>query len=710
MTSSTDNSLFSGRRIRQALAGAALLVGTAAVAAAVPEFYGFLGTSDASDEQHTPGWYRLHADGEWQQIWQDRTFGATAPYFTSGWLRNDRLCGGFGNRSQWFYLEFDPLTGEHTGQREIDVEGPNAVRYMYTAAFNTLDGYVYGFSYNASMTQDYFVKCPSWDLEAVEIIREMPDDYVLCASFCYNPTDNHFYGVDPYGWLIRVDTNGNFQALEEVEYDHSSKLANWSSGMVYSPRDNAFYWNAQMENFDSLLVRIDAETYEFETVLAYPPFDLYTFLYSIEDDREEAGLDAPQIQGSTLTGGAAFGKISYLMPSGSNLPASLAWEASDNRNIVKTGTAAPGELVEVEWESLSEGEHTLSMRVVADGVKGASAWTNIWVGGDEPDRVKNVLLGPSLQPGKVKISWDAVTAGTHGGYVDPAELVYAVFDGDKQLLATRATSVEIEVDPSWIGSKLKLMVVAVYQGMISDPTYSNELLVGDGFPLPYNAAPTLQDWESMTTVNAAGSHSAWTTKTDFSGLLSLYIPTSGDTAADDWVFTPALLIEDASVKQEFSLMAGGNSNVKKDEYLEVWVGKAADPAAMTIPVVGRTQVGQIAQTEIKGRAGVGEPGAYYMGIRCVSNPGMSGVYVNRISVTDTDESSVGTLGQAEASIFGVKGGIALFDMAGREISVVAADGRTVARAVVAGDREILPLPKGLYIVSGGSAAVKVNVR
>lgn len=703
------------RRNLMLTAAALALPALAAAVSATPEFFGFLGATDYQDEAHMPGWYKLSGKGDYSQVWADKSFGATSSYFTSGWLRNQRLCGGFGNRSQWFYLEFDPATGVMTGQRELDIEGENVLRYMYTAAYNPDDDHVYGFAYNADRTQDYFVRCPAWDMEAVEIIREMPRDYVLCASFCYNPTDQHFYGVDPYEWLIRVDTNGNFEALTDLYYDKPTDMANWSSGMTFSPVDNRFYWNAQLDDFESFLVSIDpADDYMCDVVTAYPMLDLYTFLCNEQDDREPGGADAPELLETTLGAGAATGTTLYRMPANAGtmtgLPSELTWEASVDRKVVKSGKTEPGARVEVEWE-LPEGEHTISMRVTGEGTKGASHWHNLWVGNDEPDRVRNIRSEFTEGGAKLQLDWEAVTRGTHGGFVDSSKVVYAVFLDDQQLLATKATEATIEVDPSWAMRRMRLMVVSVFDNQISEPAWTDWFTVGGSCPLPYQVAPTATDFEVMTTCNSFGGMSAWTMKADFGGVDKLFIPTTGDTYTDDWIFTPALMIENTAVKQEYSLRAGGNSNFKRDEYLEVWVGDAPSPDRMSIPVVERTRIEQINPVTLTGRADVPAAGQYYMGIRCTSSAYMSGLYVSDLSVTDTNEpSAVESVDSFSASLQGARGAVLAIGLGGETLEVRTPDGRLVVNRTLRSDREAIVLPAGLYVVSSGERSSKVAVR
>lgn len=680
------------------------------------QLFGFLGWSDPNNEAHAPGFYQLGTDATYEIIWPDATFGATSSYFTSGWLRNNRLCGTFGNRSQLFYLEFDPATGTCTGQRELDIDGPNAYKYMYTSAYNTQDDYIYGFSFNEDLSQDYFVRAPGWDRDAVEIIREMPVSNTLCASFCYNPTDNHFYGVDLYGWLVRIDTRGNFEDLEEVYFDDMeiAPLANWSSGMMYSPKDRAFFWNANLSNFDSHLIRILPGSYECEWIAEYPLYDLYTFMCTLDDERDSNGADAPALVGTTLTGGNRSGSVSFKMPTQAGyltaLPSMLEWTAMDGDTVTATGTAEPGETVTTFFSDLCEGEHTLKIQASHDGTKGAFLYLNLWAGTDSPALVREINLSAADNPAKLQLQWQPVTEGAHGGYIDPSQVAYGVFIGEEQVAATSATSCLIDLNPDWPLQTLRAMVVAVYDGRNSDAAYSNPYTVGTGLELPYAAQPTAADWSMMTTYCDSGE-SAWTTQNDFSGQLSLFIPTSGDTATDDWVFTPGLNIRNTEVKQLYKVMAGGNSNLRKEEYLQLWIGTEPSPEAMTTPVTDRTQIDQIAQKELSGLAAVPSAGVYYLGIHCTSSPKMSGIYVNSIEAEDTAEPSSVTLNHCSApSAVGLKGAVALRNLQGENVCVAAADGTLHYNGTPDDKVVIIPLPTGVYAVKTAHNTFKTIVK
>lgn len=87
-----------------------------------------------------------------------------------------------------------------------------------------------------------------------------------------------------------------------------------------------------------------------------------------------------------------------------------------------TGTAASANI-----QSLTEGMHTFGVYVEASNVKSEKAFENLYIGKDTPQAPVNVVLTAA------GLTWDAVTAGEHGGYVNAAEIGYEVkLDGESK--------------------------------------------------------------------------------------------------------------------------------------------------------------------------------------------------------------------------------------------------------------------------------------
>lgn len=706
-----------------AIMGAALCMPTPTRAENESHVYGFLGYYQPTDENDfQAGWYSINtADGNEKKIWDDKVFGITGTYFNTGYIRGNKLCGYYGNTTGYFYFEFDLATGVTVLQEEIDASGENAFRKFFNGAYNRVDDCVYGFSLNVDRTKEYIVKVPASDPMNFEIIAEMPEDFLIPVSCCFNPADNHLYGIDQLGDLIRMDIYGNFQwigAFTDMSGETKSNIAGWESGMVYSPRDNAFIWNRQASTFDSWLYKIDATTYKWTRLAQFDWADQYTILACTDTDGDDHGPVAPEAVSRNFTDGASSGSITFRMPTlladGQNAPASMKWEATDGKNK-QEGTASSGQEVTVNYTDLENGEHNFTFRAIAEDKKGASLVENFWVGYDMPKRPTNVLLTPLEENGQFQLSWTAPTGGAHASYVDSSALKYDVtLDGEivKAGLTECSTTVTLPTDAET--RRYSFQVTASADGMKSEPARSNYVFTGRGYGVPVYITPTQEQAENMTIINVDGDKSNWHYTVE-AGIKTpaFYTGKDWDNKGNDWLITQPLWLEDTSKKYQIDFEVKYHTTLKTEEFFEVWLGTAPTVEDIrTQRVAPKTRVNGNSYYTSKHTFEISEPGTYYLGIRYVGDADQGGVYVRNINITKTNEPSSGiedVTATEEIRVTGEKGSIRISSDSALTAEVYGADGRLVARPAVNGVCT-LPVAKGIYIVKAGAATHKILVK
>lgn len=658
------------------------------------------------------GLYKISPSGEAECVWIDYT-DVNPAYFISGWIRNGELCGIYGNRSGALYIHYEMGSGYLSGVKELDIEGKNAYKYMFTAAYNPDDDYVYGFSYNEDYSIDYLVKAPADDLEAVEIIRRMPNDYTMCMSICFNPIDHHMYGIDFLGDLIRIDTNGNFEVANTYELGADGKLADYATGMCYSPFDKCFYWNRQLADFGSSWVRIDAETFEYEKVAEMGFLEHYTVLACIDHDGDEDGPSQAYRVGHAFDA-SGNGTVTVQMPAtmanGDIVPETLSWTMTDmTGGKSQTGTAEPGKNVEVKFEGLSQGEHNFRFVTEADGKKSQSLYVNAWVGLDKPARVENIKVTP--EGAQYRVAWDAVAKGAHGGLVNTEDITYTLYINKAKVAETKELSALVDGPTASNINKFEVMIVAKSGSMISDPTYSDEVAVTGPRELPYVLEPTEEQASAVKMVNVKEDNSKWRLSKDFAGNAAFLCTSDQNNAADDWLILPALIFDDSSAQYEISFMTSGNSNVKTAEFLEVTAGSSDQLDKLTeLTILPRTQVAGTATKTVTQKFSVPAAGNYHVGIHCVSDANMAGVYVRNIKVVKIDNAGVGELVNSETAVKGGKGEIIVSGTPGTDVTVYTLDGRVATSAQLEANVMTVGLKPGAYIVICGNSKFKVLVK
>ncbi|MFA4046040.1 hypothetical protein HPS54_03325 [Prevotella sp. PCHR] len=116
---------------------------------------------------------------------------------------------------------------------------------------------------------------------------------------------------------------------------------------------------------------------------------------------------------------------------------------------------------------------------------------NIWCGPDTPLAPENVKLVASEDFKSAVLSWDPVgETGEHGGYVDPNDVTYYIFDAfgsyyDPAIATTKETSLKIEYPDLEGQDFVAYQVTAGYGENYSTDTASDILTIGEPYKMPF---------------------------------------------------------------------------------------------------------------------------------------------------------------------------------------------------------------------------------
>lgn len=147
---------------------------------------------------------------------------------------------------------------------------------------------------------------------------------------------------------------------------------------------------------------------------------------------------------------------------------------------------APGSALSFEDVKAQQGvnEYTVVCYNGTDAGEPASA--SAWVGVDIPKAVTNVVARENAD-GSFTITWDAVTEGANGGFIDPAQICYFVARStDNDTFADQLFTTTVTDRPSTAEhTTMAYLVVALSQGGQSDWAISNVVVVGTPHELPY---------------------------------------------------------------------------------------------------------------------------------------------------------------------------------------------------------------------------------
>lgn len=595
--------------------------------AAGSNIFGYLCYSD--NDADIQGLYSLEAEG-YELMWQDPLLERYAEIYT-GWARNGVLhavalmADDYGNTSA-YNIQQDLFTGDLFDIKPVAVGGS----YFTVVTLNQTDGYVYGV---ASQKDGgwVFSKAPSGSPEVVLPICEADNAHNFC-SLTYNIEDGKMYGINYEMNFVTIGTDGEVTVLAPVKLD--KQAAAYQTGLIYAPQEHKFYWNVNYADETSALVTIDPVTYEFEVVERYLYCEEFAFFVSPDGKADPTLPGVPEFVGCSFEKGSLSGSVSFRLPTttdgGDALPASINWIAWLDNNEYSTGTAAPGATVTVDFSDLEEGRHIFAMSAETAGKEGLRGRQAIFIGPDRPKAPADVTLSADGN-----LTWQPVTEGVSGGYIDLPALRYHIQDNaGNELAVTTSTSWTTTLPADAAMKAYRFGVTAEYdETEVSATSWSNLIVAGRPFQLPAQFVPTPAQAMLFTTDDANSDGRGWIYddgyEFDTEEAFKCYY---GNIDSDDWLFLPAIELPADDKAVEFSFDSRLLSRFLMNETLQVFVGSAPDAESMKPlgePFTPATDYNTNAYYYVGS-------GVTYFGFHCTSPAGNAGVAVRDIIVKKSD--------------------------------------------------------------------------
>lgn len=567
------------------------------------------------------GWYSLEEDGSTEWIWTDSNGSKGIP-MVAGWLRDGRLCGissviSEGRIIAYDYVELVPETGEVINTKKLPVGNGQYLDYYEIAAYNPVDGRVYGYGNTANGTEVAF-KSSAADMTDTRIIKIVPTSEV-CSSLTFNSSTLKLVGFNRQSFVdIDLET-GNQTTLytptiPSFQYTYT--------GMAYDSNDGRYYWNMFTSDGSSHLYKVDITDNRLQLITDYSNMTQFSFILSPADEGNPLAPEAPVVDSFDFPGGSLSGSVNMTMPTqrvdGTAVSGELKWELSIDGVKCAEGTAKPGEKVSARLENLTEGAHTFTVTATSGEYTSVRGIGQTYLGFDNPMQPTNVTLeGTTLK-------WNAVSGGVHGGYVDPAAVTYEIsLNGEKQSTTTETTAtVTYPADRPY--QAYTATVVATANGKSSEGAVSNPYCYGGGIEIPVDYVPDANQQYLFTLVDAKGGDKLWEFDATIGGRECFISPLT-ETASDSWVFTPPLKADDPATAYEVSIRAALQYDDYDKGYFEVMVGTAPTPEAMVKTVIPATSLYMSTINEYKGvfvpTGELANADRIYVGLRAVSADG-----------------------------------------------------------------------------------------
>lgn len=474
----------------------------------------------------------------------------------------------------------------------------------------------------------------------------------------WNPADKTLYLFDTGGLLKKYDSKGKrFSQVNSLSWD----MEEYPHDMVYSPKDEAFillldsYDESDYPCTDMLLLPVSGNAAYLGTIEGNPQ---YKILHVSDNYVNAAGAKAPVLKSWDVTGSSTTGSFTVTLPdsyeNGTSITGSVYLQAKiDDNDISGAFNGPPGASVVIPVNA-PEGLHRFYVTPYTLGDDGKIYGTPLvfdkCIGIDVPTAPAGVTLA------ETKVSWNAVTKGVNGGYVNVADIKYNVYV-DKILMnesPVSSTSLDITIPVTGVVAH-KAEVYALSGGKISEAGVS-ERYYADGplsLPVYLGAEEGERDLDDevigmFTIVKDALNQNeplrGWryddlNENTGGFYCLSPKASSMGETS-NEWLFLPAINFTDKDAHYRLSMEVwSGNHYFTANEIYEVALCQRPSPSrAITIKdasTVYKSPYFEQSETLFQ----VPEEGEWYIGIHYISPVGSYRLYARNFKIEKAEASS-----------------------------------------------------------------------
>ena len=334
-------------------------------------------------------------------------------------------------------------------------------------------------------------------------------------------------------------------------------------------------------------------------------------------------FDAPT---TLFDGTAASGKVSYTVTANGELVA---------QGNTMYGTKGISVTYTAEKPGMVEFIITFSNEVGNSPLTKVSAF----VGNGTPSPSANAVAEYDNSTSTMSVSWLPVTTSADGGYIDPAKVTYAVFDGNaeegaaplaKDLTATEWSTMFPAPENYTLYS---YKIVAYFEGIASGAAVTNSVALGAMNPaFDYPFSNGLTGW---TIIDGNEDGKVW----QQINATTVGIMYNSRLDMDDWLISMPVRLEGGKM-YDVTVHAWSRSATYL-ETAEVMYGAAPTADALTNEVIKPTVLStQDDQDPLTGKIICPADGIYYIGIHGISEADTYTLYVDDFKVSEGTSSAV----------------------------------------------------------------------
>ena len=457
--------------------------------------------------------------------------------------------------------------------------------------YNYVDGKTYAVTYKKMANSEYGYLCTVDEATGqFTRIAQIPFMYTLAAD-----AQGQLWSIGADGVLYKIDrATGTTTAVGKTGF-YPKEM---QQSTTFDLRTGKLYWaingfsdsDTKRENIVCALLTVDTTTGKATVLRTFPRYERFSSIF-VRDAHPAAPDRLADFTVTAEDGSGTSGTVTFTVPAKTYAQTALTGDVSYVITVdgteVATGTAAAGTPVSVPVELGKTGEHTVAARCTAGGESAPWSRTTVYAGTDTPAAPANVKVTADGMQRSATITWDAVTTGANGGYINPSQVIYNVVRMPDNVTVGKSLRTTSFTDtPDEALRNHRYVVTATYQRRVSDRTFSSWVRVGQSWTMPYaEAFDTEDDFNTCTTVDANGDGgSEWedpSWKYDATYAAAFYYNMSTYAQADDWLITPPLAFDPAKL-YKLTFQTYGYFGYAND--LEVAMGAQPTAEAMGKPV------------------------------------------------------------------------------------------------------------------------------
>ena len=238
-------------------------------------------------------------------------------------------------------------------------------------------------------------------------IGDLPQ--ILLAVACNS--EGNIYGIGGDGNLYAVNkTTGELSLVGPTGVSPK-----YTQSGTFDLKTDKFYWAACLADETSALYEVNPATGTATLISALPNNEEITGVYIPAPAAEDGAPAIVKNLTAAYDGGSTTGNVRFTMPTetfaGAPLSGSLGYKVLFNSEEMATGTASPGEALDLTIDVPAAGMYTIT--AISSNTVGNSPSATIekWIGNDAPRAVTGLMLEKGTPEGKMTLSWTAPTEG-----------------------------------------------------------------------------------------------------------------------------------------------------------------------------------------------------------------------------------------------------------------------------------------------------------